>query len=1796
MTGEDWQQEILRQIREAERSAPVADAADAAAPAEPADAAPAEPVQPAEPVPNAAPMAADEPRHGRNEPAPPVPRPDPRLTVARPLDGTASPATRPGRDAPRRPGRGSSDAAPPAPGSPAVPTREPDRTGAAAPPDAGPPATRPTAAGDVPPVAPAPGRGTVPGESGGPVPGAADAPAAPAGSPVSPVRPGTDDPRRPGPGTSDTGPGATDTAPPARRTAGTGRPSVSGPYPAVPGPQGASTTGTPGPPSGCSAASAASGVAPESSGAATAAPPARPAAGTARPPLAPRPQNRNAPGPGIAHRPGDSPVGTGAAPAAGTPTGAPAAPAAGSPAASAPRPPAGDGGHDGTVELRSGTASAAWPSAVESTHDGTIQLRSGGAPDSFGGTLELRHRGAVVAGMVGLAQAADPSLTVELRRADLPHPDAPAVAAATAPPPAPGATATPVPPPGPAGTHEPVSPAAPLNSPHLVHRPARTTRPLAEPAPRGIEAPPNLPDGETGSAATAMLPMAGIAGSVLMMTLLRGSQFAVIGVAVLTISLLGGAALFFSQRGRARRTRRTQRRRYLEYLEAQREELDREDAADRDTARLLHPPPDALYDLVADPARLWERRRTDADFLTVRLGSGAVPRRLLRMDRDQSTAVSPPDPFMVNEAAELRRRFARTAGMPLTAPLDRAGHVSVIGPRADTLRVIRALLAQAAVAHAPDDLGIAVAAPPHRLPEWEWAKWLPHTADPEQWDAVAPARRVATDPSALAAILGPLLRARATRASESRRGHATRDAAQRAARLLVVLDTADGPASELPLPDRTVPLAELGLTVLHPVTRRLDEPGQVGVRITVDGDTVTVEDLRDTTAPTVLTGTPDACPLAWSEGLARLLAPLRLSLEPGAAADTDGDRQGFPELLGLTDRNGLAADWSPRGIRDFLRVPIGTDDSGEPVLLDLKESAELGMGPHGLCVGATGSGKSELLRTLVLGLVATHPPQDLAMVLVDYKGGATFAPFGALPHVAGIITNLENKAGLVERVHASLAGEVKRRQQVLKDAGHLPGIAEYAVARATRPDLEPLPHLFVVIDEFGELLTAKPDFIDLFLSIGRIGRSIGVHLLLASQRIESGKLRGLETYLSYRLGLRTFSADESRTVLDSKDAFELPPVPGFGYLKVDTSVYQRFKAAYVSGRHHGPTPPREETATTGDRPLVAPFPALNTAPEPAPGTDPATTAPAPRTAGSGGPTLLSTLVDGISDAAEPVRQIWLPPLPEAVPLDRVAAPAGQLRVPIGVLDDPATQWQGQWILDLTRAGGHAAVVGGPQSGKTTLLRTLMLSLAVTHTPNDVALYGMDLVGGGLRVMDGLPHTGGIAPRTDPERVARTVEELRGMLAEREDLFRAHGIDSLEALRTARAAGRHPQLGSTEIVLVIDGFGALREEFTDVDDKVADLLRRGGGYGIHVVAAMSRWNDVRMNLQSTFGTRVELRHTDPHDSAIDRKLMETVGDDEPGRVLTTDKLFAHTALPRLDGLATADGLPEALTAAVDRVRAERPGEAVRRIRVLPARLTADRLPTPATEPLRVPYGLEETALDPALLDLAARDQHLLVLGDSECGKTNLLTLIAQGLLARHTPQDLVFAVMDPRRGLRTAIPEAYRGGYAHTPDLAQRLATGIAGKLADRLPKEIIDPDAPAPEGFTGPRVVLLVDDYDILATAGQRPLAPLLPLIPSAPDIGLHVILTRRVAGASRAMYEPFVQALKENGATALLMTGDRMEGQLFPGLYPRAQPPGRGTLVRRGEPYRLVQTALHTGHRTTTDATGTTPERRDRP
>ena len=652
-------------------------------------------------------------------------------------------------------------------------------------------------------------------------------------------------------------------------------------------------------------------------------------------------------------------------------------------------------------------------------------------------------------------------------------------------------------------------------------------------------------------------------------------------------------------------------------------------------------------------------------------------------------------------AVSLRRTVAAVSavhGMPIVVQLAAFHSVTLAGPRAHD--VARSIICQLAFFHGPELVGIDASSS-----GFGWTKWLPHARRPQeaQWSLML-----------IDATLNP------------------------------PLATADCTITIHPDPDFFVDEDALHL---------------------VCDDSVTVLTAH---GPEVL-GAVDAFTDAEAAHVARHLAFYRRPDDASGEAGAD-----VLAMLGLdrleaaggharVDAADVAAMWPGReGTRQRLTVPIGTTPEGQAVFIDLKEAAHGGSGPHGLCIGATGSGKSELLRSLVIALAATHSPDELNLVLVDFKGGATFLGCEGLPHTSAVITNLEDEAVLVERMYDALSGEMHRRQELLRRAGNFANITDYTAARLAGAPLDPLPALFVVVDEFSELLTQHPHFADLFVAIGRLGRSLGVHLLLASQRLEEGKLRGLDSHLSYRIGLKTFSAAESRQVLGVPDAYELPGEPGSGYLKAGADGLTRFRAVYVSGPMG-----RKVTEHAGAHPVfVHEFTGWDEAEEALDAAPAATEVIETDTS--------TTVVDAVVErtralaayAGMRAHQVWLPPLPEHLALSTVRPgdeDFGFLRVPMGLVDEPYHQRQDMLLLDLTASGGHAAIAGAPQTGKSELLITLAAAVALTHTTDQVAIYAIDAGAGGLDQIEVLPHVAGTAARGDEEKVRRVVDEITAML-------------------------------------------------------------------------------------------------------------------------------------------------------------------------------------------------------------------------------------------------------------------------------------------------------------------------------------------------------------------------------------------------------------------------------------------------
>ncbi|MFD6887016.1 type VII secretion protein EccCa [Streptomyces sp. NPDC059957] len=1314
----------------------------------------------------------------------------------------------------------------------------------------------------------------------------------------------------------------------------------------------------------------------------------------------------------------------------------------------------------------------------------------------------------------------------------------------------------------------------------VVKRPPRSLPPEVPSDELRLEAPPELPRGQQEGVLMQLLPMLGMGSSAVFFFMPGAAPFMRIMGVLMMVSTVG---MLVAQLMRHRRGTQGQmadiRRDYLKYLAQTRRQVRRTARAQRDAQLYLHPAPEQLWSVVAEGSRLWERRVGDADFGQARLGLGA--QRL-------ATPLVAPDTAPVDEleplAAGAMQRFLRVHssldGLPMAVSLRAFYHVTVSGEPESARGTARALVAQLATLHSPEDLMVAVVAAPGAVAEWDWVKWLPHTQVPGQIDGAGTKRLFGDDLAELEGMLGSRLEGRPR---FSREGSPVLDQPH----VVLVLDS--GSRGGLVPPDSVFAAAEglQGVTVVEVVAGELDE-ARGGLSVVVRPGRLRLE----SGAGFAYEGLPDTLSLTAAEALARQLAPLRTGggdEDEPLLANLD-----FTDLLNLGDAAAVdvARTWRPRSAGERLRVPIGVGEDGSPVMLDLKEAAQEGMGPHGLCVGATGSGKSELLRTLVLGLAVTHTSETLNFVLADFKGGATFTGMGQMPHVAAVITNLADDLTLVDRMGDSIRGELQRRQELLRSAGNYANIHDYEKARAAGAPLEPLASLVLVIDEFSELLTAKPDFIDMFIQIGRIGRSLGVHLLLASQRLEEGKLRGLDTYLSYRIGLRTFSAAESRTAIGVPDAYHLPSVPGSGYLKFGTDEMTRFKAAYVSGTYRSGGPDLSVGLFPVERRPVlftaAPVPVVYAAPDPA-----YLSARAEQEARAGDDALADTVLDVIVGRLEgqgvPAHQVWLPPLDQAPPLDQLLpalAPSterglhadgytrpGGLVVPLGLIDKPFEQRREVLYRDFSGAAGHMMVVGGPQSGKSTLMRTLISSFALTHTPREVQFYGLDFGGGGLSSLAELPHVGGIASRLDPERVRRTVAEVAGVLRRREEFFRANGIDSIGTYRRRRAAGELPGEAWGDVFLVVDGWGGFRGEYEALEQVVTDIASRGLGYGIHVVITVARYMEVRAALKDQILSRLELRLGDVMDSEFDRKVAANVPTGMPGRGQVAEKLHFLGALPRVDGSHEADDLSEATAAFVDAVKQNWTGQAAPGVRLLPRLLHAEQLPKGGEYPERgIAIGIDETELEPVFVDFET-DPFLLVFGESESGKTNLLRLISQRIAERYGPDRARLVVGDYRRGLLGALPEEHLLEYAPMASSLQMHMEALAGVFARRQPPQDVTPQQLRDRSWwTGPDVFIIIDDFDLVATSQGNPLAQLVEFLPFARDTGVRFIIARSSAGASRSLYEPFMQRIKELGAQGVVLSGDPSEGDLVGNARPRPMPPGRASFVSRKRGTSLIQ------------------------
>lgn len=1164
------------------------------------------------------------------------------------------------------------------------------------------------------------------------------------------------------------------------------------------------------------------------------------------------------------------------------------------------------------------------------------------------------------------------------------------------------------------------------------------------------------------------------------------------------------------------------RKDYQRHLSSIRRAVEKAASKQRASVQFIHPQPGTLWQLEA-LGRACERRKADPDFLQLRIGVAT---------QQPVTPVTPPaipapeklDPVSAVALREVIRSARQVEEVPFAIDALAFDIIALTGDTA-AQGAARAMVAQAVSLHHPEDFLIAVVGD-----GWEWLKWVPHHAHPTVSDACGPARLRADSCGQLVELL-------------------TAMDSLPAAVLIVMADASSQlDATELaPIFDAAEPETSIVLLSVVETQSMLWEAAiHHGIALRVSDTAVYAE----TASGREEIGVPDLLSLAEAEVLGRSLAGCQRHI----SADKSGTSSGDPvmEELGLYPPP-MTLRYRPRNGSNRLRIPVGADDNGAPVYLDFKESAEGGMGPHGLCVGATGSGKSEFLRTTVVGLAATHSPDQLNFVLVDFKGGATFLGLDQLPHVSAVITNLEQELILVNRMEAALRGEMTRRQEQLRAAGNFAGVSDYEEARrAGRIDGPPLPALLIVVDEFSELLSARPEFAELFVAIGRLGRSLHIHLLLASQRLEEGRLRGLESHLSYRIGLKTFSVAESRSVLGVPDAYHLPAIPGIGYIKSAAAEPVRFRSAYVSGPVVSAASVDSTTTTAaqvqqGKPATVAEFTAGNWAQD-AIGSSSSDSELGDQTTQASEQTVLGAVVEAVSHVPTRAHRVWLPPLPEAIELQcDEQVPRQRLTGVIGLVDKPLFQRQDPLRIDLRTTGGHMAIVGAPRSGKTTAVRTAILALADGISACDLHFYIIDCGAGGLSDLAALPHVAAVVHRGEEELMRRTVGFLRREVSRREQLFRTKGWLAPEAARAA---------GQADSVLVIDGWGAFKTEFPVLSDDVQALIADGLAVGIHVLLTAYRWTDLRPGVRDLIGTRIELRQAEAIDSVIDRNAAELVPE-SPGRGVAPGGFAMLVALTgSADTKRIADEAPNS--------------EQAPKLQLLPRQIPIARLPRPAAADRgAISVGLEEAGLG-AVVFHPDKDRHLLIFGSAGSGRTAALRGIIHQLC--YSQPDAKFVVIDYRRGLLEAVPQDRLAGYAGSAAVATPMLAELAEVLKGRLPQADITPaQLKARNWWSGPTINVIVDDYDLVASTRGNPLLPLAEFIAHAADIGLNIFFARRISGALRCLHDPVMGAVKDQGASVFVMDGTRDDGPIL-GVKPCEQPPGRGYWIAHGQKPQIVQ------------------------
>jgi len=1390
---------------------------------------------------------------------------------------------------------------------------------------------------------------------------------------------------------------------------------------------------------------------------------------------------------------------------------------------------------------------------------------------------------------------------------------------------------------------------------NYIDRPPRIQPEL----PIGDYAIPNPPETDEDTSQPLLqvgMPMVTILGYVLVSMLGKGRSLLLIipmGIAVLASTLV---SLYTMRRNKQLREEKEQA--YKQRLYELRKDMERQHDMQRQFYNYNYPDMATTLRVAEDLARstqdrqedtragsrLWERRPTDPDFCSIRLGAGTLPSTVnYKLSAEENY-----NELLTLEAIRLQEdsRYVSNVSIitTLRAPAVQQGlepapvryAIGITGNNhAAVYGYIRTMLMDFTAFHSPNDTHIYIVGAHDARQHWRWAFPLPHIKEGPQSESLCfeqdPAKRNEKEQDELVLYwknLRNILERRKIRLEDK---ESSTDVTLPF--MLVVVDALslpEGSALHDLESNATISLLlaegrELGAAVLFLVPERAKVPSPCQAVIEVEQNIAANAQATfryaevDVNTPRYV-GRLELVPTQETAmRFAKLLEPLAIRRSYGADLATSVT---LLEMVGLTSVEDLQKLARENWLRsrepkqaDWLNVKMGLLSGNE--VRGLVFSAK-GDGVHGLVAGSTGSGKSELLMTLIMGLAINYDPSVVNFVLVDYKGGAAFEPFRELPHVVDIVTNLEGSA--TGRMFASIKAELDRRQRLNTFTDSKDIVAYYRKGLHRKEGSAPYPFLFIIIDEFAEMISGNAEFKSQLESITRLGRALGVHLILAAQR-PVGVTDQMRANIKFRICLRVETPDDSRELLRRSDAAFLPPgIPGRGYLQVGNENIEMMQVAYIGGDYRGPQEnvspnviwlnrPKKSAQQAEEFPKLydvavsrleslakgenvskqwRPWPAflprnfsLQTPLDLAYMTDnDVALIRGDDGAHTNGPTTQPVTAEPgatpVAEVQETVRVTLNRAVTQWLTSDfrwpGINWAQRAMRPVVGLMDNPYEARQLPLMINLPV--GHAVLFGASGWGKTTYLRTLILSLAATHSPDELHIYIMDFGGRNLFAFRDLPHVGAIITAEEEERINRLLRKLGSIIEERQSILSEANLTDIYSYNQ-----KNPAKPLAAVLVVVDNFAEFKENFESLMPTLISLVREARAYGVHFAITADQPNAVPGKLFSLFTERMTLKLSDvtEYNTVVGRGVPDMGniygrGVTRVGRI----PLEFQVALPLGEEEDPTKRVDEAeqLKRIAQRMNAvwagAWKGTPPASIETLPIRISLEKAiasaPVSTLKRLMPVIGLDDQNLAWFRLDLARQGPHMVIIGQSNSGKTTALRTIVISLAMSYSPDEVMMVLVDfQRRFFEYGNPNTQNLGLI--PHVVQTISsTDELEELVNNLKLESKD----LKETPNRRKLYVLIDNYDSFSDEGNRKnrkaFEEMAVLAREYGTAGLHF-----VASGSMAMMNAMddlrkqIQASNYGLALATAEGVSKLNGKVQRSLAETELPLGRGFIVKSG-------------------------------